>query len=119
MDFDLKGIGNKIRQLRKENKLTQAQLAAVCYINRSSIGLYENGLREPSAGTIAYLAKYFNVSVDYLLGVDECKQRNNIDMQTKLYKIGKEHELLKERIETLDAQMILVMNALRAKTKKG
>lgn len=61
----------KIRELRKDKGLTQKQLAEL--INKSSTGVasWEQGLSEPSVNDIRSLCKIFEVSADYLLGLED------------------------------------------------
>ena len=64
-------IKNKIKELRKEKGLTQKQLAEL--VNKSETGLasWEQGLSEPSVNDIRALCKIFEVSADYLLGLED------------------------------------------------
>lgn len=57
-----------LKSLRKSNGLTQDELAKVLKVSRSTIGMYENGSREPDYETLEAIADYFNVDIDYLLG---------------------------------------------------
>lgn len=57
-----------LKSLRKANGLTQDELAKILKISRSTIGMYENGSREPDYETLEAIADYFNVDIDYLLG---------------------------------------------------
>lgn len=57
-----------LKSLRKAQGLTQEELAKVLKISRSTIGMYENGSREPDYETLELIADYFNVDIDYLLG---------------------------------------------------
>ena len=57
-----------LKSLRKANGLTQDELAKILKISRSTIGMYENGSREPGYETLEAIADYFNVDIDYLLG---------------------------------------------------
>lgn len=61
----------KIRELRKERKLTMKKLGQIVGVSESTISLYENGKRQPDYDTLQKLADYFDVSVDYLLGREE------------------------------------------------
>lgn len=58
---------NKLKQLRKEKKVTQLDVANVLGITVSAYGNYELGQRSPTPEMLVKLAKYFNVSIDYLL----------------------------------------------------
>lgn len=57
-----------LKSLRKSNNLTQEDLAKALKVSRSTIGMYENGSREPDYETLETIADYFNVGIDYLLG---------------------------------------------------
>ena len=59
---------NRIRDLRKERGLTQAELAKVLKVSARTIGFYETCERDPDTDTLRKLADYFCVSIDYLLG---------------------------------------------------
>lgn len=59
----------RLRQLRMEKGITQTTLAGLLGISKSAISTYENGLRMPSEDTLIDIARYFKVSVDYLLGI--------------------------------------------------
>ena len=63
-------MGQVIRDLRKEHRRTQEQLAAAINTTQDTISLWELNKSCPDAYYIVKLAKYFNVSADYLLGLD-------------------------------------------------
>lgn len=60
-------IGERIQYLREEKKMTQQELADKLHISKSSLASYEQNARKPSVETIVALAKYFNVTSDYIL----------------------------------------------------
>ena len=64
-------FSERLKELRQENGLSQIQLAKETGISKSAIGFWETGERVPSALAIITLAKYFNVSADYLLGLED------------------------------------------------
>lgn len=65
----------KLRELRKQNKLSMKDFGAIFGLSESTISLYENGKREPDISTMINMAKYFNISVDELLGIEKnCKE---------------------------------------------
>lgn len=57
-----------LKSLRKSFGLTQDELANKLDVSRSTIGMYENGSREPDYETLETIADFFNVDTDYLLG---------------------------------------------------
>ncbi|MBO5366352.1 MAG: helix-turn-helix transcriptional regulator [Peptococcaceae bacterium] len=64
-------FSKKLRQLRKENKLTQAELGTLIGVKHSIILLYELRERIPSPAVIKKLAATLHVSADYLLGIEK------------------------------------------------
>ena len=60
-----------LKKLRKEQKVTQVQLASHLGFFHSAVVKWENGQCEPSFDTLVKIAQYFNVSVDYLLGITD------------------------------------------------
>ncbi len=64
-------IRHKIKELRKERSLTQKQVAELLSKSETGYASWEQGLAEPSVNDIRLLCKIFEVSADYLLGIDE------------------------------------------------
>lgn len=61
-------LGNRIKDLRKENRLSQIDLAQKLNISNTTLSQYETGQRVPSDDIKIKIAGYFDVSLDYLLG---------------------------------------------------
>lgn len=59
-------IGEMIRELRKEKMITQEKLAEVLNVSFQSVSRWENGLANPDISLIPIIARFFNVSTDYL-----------------------------------------------------
>ncbi|MDD3919500.1 helix-turn-helix domain-containing protein [Sphingobacterium sp. Mn56C] len=64
-------IGERITQLRKQQNLSQDELAKKAGVSRTIIGNYERNTNTPSIEVLIKLAKVFNVSVDFLIGEGE------------------------------------------------
>lgn len=64
----MREIGPTIADLRKEKGLGQKELSAHMNLSVATISNYENGVHSPDLFTLCRLAKYFNVTTDYLLG---------------------------------------------------
>lgn len=58
----------RLKELRKQNGISQLKLAMDMSMNQNSISRYENGLRQADYATLIKFADYFDVSIDYLLG---------------------------------------------------
>jgi transcriptional regulator with XRE-family HTH domain len=61
--------------LRKKNKITQEALAIKIGVERSSIGKYESTETVPSPGILTEIARYFDCTIDYLLGITDKPNR--------------------------------------------
>lgn len=61
-------LAQRLKQLRLEKDLRQDQLAKLVRVEKSSISMYENDVRQPSYEVLLRYADIFGVSVDYLLG---------------------------------------------------
>ena len=67
-------LGKRLKDLRKENDITQEELAKFIGVTTSMVGMYETDARKPSYEVLLKISKHFNVSTDYLLGKND--QRN-------------------------------------------
>lgn len=93
-------LGARIAALRREAGLSQAQLASRLGISPSTMGMYEQGRREPSANTLIALSRELNVSVDYLLtGTVRTEAEANAMEQLLLGRITSADRRLEERPE--------------------
>ena len=61
----------RLKELRLEKKLTQKELAEILKTNNSSICDWECGRTEPSIEMILSLCRFFEVSSDFLLGLED------------------------------------------------
>lgn len=57
----------RLRELRKQQNITQLKLAMDLGLNQNAVSRYETGEREADYKTLILFADYFNVSIDYLL----------------------------------------------------
>lgn len=71
-------IGEKIRSLRLQRKMTQEQLADRLGISYQSVSRWENGVTYPDIEFLPAIAKYFSVSVDELMGFDETERKKEL-----------------------------------------
>ena len=59
-----------LKELRLEKGLTQEELAKQLNFSMSVVNKWENGKKNPSVDILKILAKYFDVTIDYLLGIE-------------------------------------------------
>lgn len=60
-------LGIRIAALRREAKFSQRELAYRLHISPSTVGMYEQGRREPSINMLAAIAQELHVTIDYLV----------------------------------------------------
>ena len=64
----------RVRDLREDNDKSQSQIAAYLNMKQQQYARYENGIQEMPLHHMVALARYYNVSLDYLAGlIDEPK----------------------------------------------
>lgn len=73
-------IGERLKQLRIKNGLKQQELANMFGLSSGTISFYESEQRKPDIDFIVAVAKYFDVSTDYLLGLTNATDKENIDI---------------------------------------
>ena len=64
-------IGNRLYLLRKAAGLSQAELGDMLSVSHHTISAYEKRKSDPSDATKVWLARFFGVSVDYLMGLSD------------------------------------------------
>jgi len=71
VDKGLYQFAEKIKYLRGQAKITQTNLAKKLNLTRASVNGWEMGLSVPSTPVLVEISKLFNVSTDYLLGLEQ------------------------------------------------
>lgn len=66
-------VNFRLKELRKEKHISQLKLAMDLNMNQNTISRYENHIREADYETLILFAQYFDVSIDYLLGITDHK----------------------------------------------
>lgn len=69
----MSNVPQRLKELRKESRLTQADVAKFLNISESAYGYYEQGRNEISISSIQKLAEKYNVSVSYILCESDIK----------------------------------------------
>ena len=64
-------IGDRIKQLRERENISQSALAVELDATRAAVNAWEMGLSNPSMQSLIELSRFFRVSVDYLLGLED------------------------------------------------
>lgn len=61
----------RMKHLRKSNNLSQTDVAGVLHCSQATYGMYELGKRKISAEKLLILARYYHVSMDYMMGLTD------------------------------------------------
>ncbi|MFA6105926.1 MAG: helix-turn-helix transcriptional regulator [Patescibacteria group bacterium] len=88
-------FGTILKKLRLNEKITQKQLATNLDIERQTYCNYEQGIREPSRETLIKIAKYYDVSMDYLFELTDqpSKQNNHYTIEKNRFVIHAIHNI--------------------------
>ncbi len=63
-------FSQRLKNLRREKNVGQIELSQAIGVSKGIISLWENELREPKLSNLIVLAQYFQVSIDYLAGLE-------------------------------------------------
>jgi transcriptional regulator with XRE-family HTH domain len=69
-----RGIGRRLREIRKRRGKTQTEVAEALGVDQSLVSAYERGAVRPNAPTLATLAGFLRTSADQILGLKESKE---------------------------------------------
>lgn len=67
----------RIRNLREDKDLSQTQVAKILGMSQTGYSKYETGENDLPTAVLIKLARFYNTSIDYLLGETDCTQRYN------------------------------------------
>ena len=67
-------FAERLKQLREREHLSQSGLATAIGATRAAVNAWEMGISNPNTQFLMELARYFHVSVDYLLGLNNTEQ---------------------------------------------
>lgn len=114
-------FSNRMRTLRLEKELTQSELGEIFKKTKSCISSYEQRGRFPDENLLKEYAKYFGVSIDFLLGMSDV--RNPISTDTKTFVQSVIDSLIKsgdlKDEKDLDSTMVgLIISAIKMDIKK-
>ena len=74
----------RLKQLREEKSMSQRSLAMKLNLSQSTVSFYETGERLPDIDVLILLAKFFDVSIDYLVGYSDIRKFADSDCFTEL-----------------------------------
>lgn len=112
----------KLKDIREDNDISQAQMAEILGVNRSTYSLWELGINIIPLKSLCNFADYFNYSIDYVLELTNIRKNPNLIKGLDLIKLGEnikkirlQNELSQENI----ASMIGVTQGCITRYEKG
>ena len=81
-------LHEKLQQLRKQNNMTQEQLAQLLYVSRTAISKWESGRGYPNLESLKSISKLFSVSIDELLSNDKLMELAQTENRTNINKMS-------------------------------
>ncbi|WP_199242579.1 helix-turn-helix domain-containing protein [Desulfosporosinus fructosivorans] len=99
----------RLKILRNESNITQNELAEALHISKQTVSNYESGSREPEIDILTSISSYFNVSVDYLIGVGDTKSHRLASVNNKL---GQLNTILEQKsgVEFFERNVTPILN---------
>ena len=98
-------IGSRLKSLRSSRGITQSNLGEILGVTKASICCYEKGTRTPTIENLIDMVNYFDVSADYLLGIDNqtssSKNKNKLKLteeEIKFIEVLRNNKEYKEMI---------------------
>ena len=67
----MENIATRIKEIRRDNNLSQSDLGKILSVSQDTVSLWETGNSYPSVQHVIFIAKAFNLSADYILGLSE------------------------------------------------
>lgn len=113
-------FSERFEKLRKEKKLTQKQVADVLNYGSSAISGYESGRTMPNMCDLIRLALFFEVSVDYLIGISDRRnfgKDENFNKTIELF-VDYYYDSNKDIRKSMDAAMIAFIRLCRYTNQK-
>lgn len=78
-------FGENLKKLRKEKELTQETLAEFLNVSFQTISKWERGETYPDITTLPIISRFFDISIDDLLGINKSREEEKINEYLKLY----------------------------------
>ena len=96
-------LAERLRQLRKEAQLSQDDVSKVIGLTKSAYGYYESGRNTPTVDNLVKLAKFYDVTTDYLMGQTDNKLGYGQYIQAASTPLGDITKLSKEDLDEINA----------------
>ena len=78
-------IFKRLRDIRKDNDISQKDMAKILNLHTTQYAIYERGERNIPIQIFINYAEYFNISIDYLAGVTDTPRKLHHDKPSKVF----------------------------------
>ena len=109
-------LSQTIRELRTQKEISQATLASVLGVTQQAVAKWERDKAEPDSSTLKQLAKYFNVSIDYLLDNENENTKKELTLNEKQTKLINGYENLNDEGQNMLLGILASLQQSHAKT---
>ena len=106
----------KLKELRRNRRLSQGELSKVFNVAQQTVGKWESGLAYPNIDTLKQVAKYFNVSIDYLLDNENENTKKELTLNEKQTKLINGYENLNDEGQNMLLGILASLQQSHAKT---
>ena len=115
---------NRLKLLREERSMSMNELAKELNSSKSTISRYESGAREPKLAFLQTVARYFNVSIEYVSGETDIREEykdDHADLINKFCNLteGQQKIILNKIDELIKSIIKEVIYSKKKKCKKG
>ncbi|MDL2248795.1 helix-turn-helix transcriptional regulator [Tyzzerella sp. OttesenSCG-928-J15] len=107
MEKELSTLSIRIKELRQEKGLTQAEFSALLGKKESTARMWEIGRSNPEYSTLIDIAKFFNVTTDYLLGLTEFRTNTDASEMSSRFDEFIDN---KSRFDLYESEMVFDIN---------
>jgi len=92
-----------LRELRNDIGITLEQLSGYIGFSKSIVSKWERGDSQPTASAIIKLAQYYNVTADYLLGLDKLGYTVELEDKEFRYSVDQATKVIFDEVQKLDS----------------
>ncbi|MCI8778499.1 MAG: helix-turn-helix transcriptional regulator [Bacilli bacterium] len=103
-------IFEKIRELRENSELTQRDIAKILNVSKSTYNRWETGEAFIPLHHLNKLCIYYNVNMDYIIGISSCKNENYYSLQLDKVIIGTRLSIFRKKEKLSQSSLAKILN---------
>lgn len=105
---------NRLKDIREDNDINQEQMAKVLGVNRSTYSLWELGINIIPLKELCLFSKYFNLSIDYVLGLTNKRTKVIISKNIDFNLLGTNIKFLRNKENLSQVQLAKIIGVTQA-----